>query len=318
MFSKRLFVLPFLFLFLTNSFAQVSEYWVLDNLETYSPSSYYIIKQYKTNGTSISHGGSSTSSSMNHLEFCDLTSIEKFLSTIATTVHETTHAFDSQIPYMLANQGSFIWNDGKREGFYLDDFYKVAYKFPKNKLFPSVELINTIPIELRTFRFPTYITSSSSNQSTQSEGIIGLMEEFNAYYHGSKVIFDLLPIYKEQYGDNFLWSWSSEFTSNADSFYEFDFFIKEYLLYAKANYPLLYEELKNDYNFKLIYKNIRSNFSNLINQYEKKYNEFTLSAKKGSGIVYSSSIHSNLIYPILAEHIKSSRYSEINSIFLSK
>ncbi len=318
MFSKRLFVLPFMFLLLTKSFAQVSEYWVLDNLETYSPSSYYIIKQYKTNGTSISHGGSSTSSSMNHLEFCDLTSIEKFLSTIATTVHETTHAFDSQIPYMLARQGSFNLEFGEHEGFVFDEHTKIAYSLPKQNFFPSIKLANSITGNLRTFRYDTYIESKLANQSTQSEGIIGLMEEFNAYYHGSKVIFDLLPIYKEQYGDNFLWSWSSEFTSNADAYYEFDFFIKEYLLYAKANYPLLYEELKNDYNFKLIYKNIRSNFSNLINQYEKKYNEFTLSAKKGSGIVYSSSIHSNLIYPILAEHIKSSRYLEINSFFLSK
>jgi hypothetical protein len=255
---------------------------------------------------------------MTHLEYCDRSSITQFLSSISTTVHETTHGYDSQIPYMLAKQGSFIWNDGNSEGFYFDDLYKVAFKFPKNKLFPSAELIRTIPIELRTFRFPTYVTSSSRNQSTQSEGIIGLMEEFNAYYHGSKVIFDLLPVFKEEYGNNFLWSWSSQFTSNSESFYEFDFFIKEYLLYAKSNYPELYEELKNDDEFKLIYKNIRSRFSCLIDQYEKKYDEFTIFAKKNGGVIYSSNKHSSLIYPILAEQIKSPRYSEINSIFLTK
>ena len=40
--------------------------------------------------------------------------------------------------------------------------------------------------------------------------------------------------------------------------------------------------------------------------------------KKNGGVIYSSNRHSSLIYPILAEQIKSPRYSEINSIFLTK
>jgi len=315
--AKKVFVL--IMFYSSNLFSQLSEDWIMETLRTYSPTSYGIINQYKINGNSISYNHRSSTFGMTHLEFCDRSSIKQFLSSISTTVHETTHGYDSQIPYMLAKQGSFIWNDGNSEGFYFDDLYKVAFKFPKNKLFPSAELIRTIPIELRTFRFPTYITSSSRNQSTQSEGIIGLMEEFNAYYHGSKVIFDLLPVFKEEYGNNFLWSWSSQFTSNSESFYEFDFFIKEYLLYAKSNYPELYQELKNDNEFKLIYKNIRSRFSSLIDQYEKKYDEFTTSTKKNNGeVIYSSNKHSSTIHPILAEQIKSPRYSEINSIFLTK
>ena len=90
-------------------------------------------------------------------------------------------------------------------------------------------------------------------------------------------------------------------------------------MYAKSNYPELYQELKNDNEFKLIYKNIRSRFSNLIDQYEKKYDEFTTNTKKNNGeVIYSSNKHSSLIHPILAEQIKSPRYSEINSFFLSK
>jgi hypothetical protein len=143
------------------------------------------------------------------------------------------------------------------------------------------------------------------------------MEEFNAYYHGSKVQFDLLPVYKEAYGNNFLWSWSSNFTSNADAFYEFDFWIKEYLLYAKTNNPQLYESLKSDQTFKTIYKNIRSRFSNLIAQYERKYDEYTVTAQKSKEVIYSSQKHSNLIYPILSEQIKSTKYAEIERCFLA-
>jgi hypothetical protein len=185
-------------------------------------------------------------------------------------------------------------------------------------LFSARYLAETIPTNLRTFRYDSYIETKHFNQSTQVEGIVGLMEEFNAYYHGAKVVYDLLPLYRETFGENFLWRWSSEFTSNADAFYEFDFFIKEYLLYARKYYPALYSELKNDANFKTIYKTIRSKFSLMIAAYEKKYDEFTLVAKKGTGLIYSSEKHSSLIFPILSDQIKSARYDEIHKNFLSQ
>ena len=109
---------------------------------------------------------------------------------------------------------------------------------------------------------------------------------------------------------------SSDFTSNADAFYEFDFFIKEYLLYAKTNYPELYNELTNDQNFKIIYKGIRSRFQNMITQYEKRYDEYTLVAQKSKEHIYSSKKHSDLILPVLSGQIKSSKYTEIESDFL--
>jgi hypothetical protein len=246
-----------------------------------------------------------------------MSSKTRFLSTISTAVHETTHAYDSQIPYMFAKQGIFKIDNSDNEGFIFDENNKIAYNYPKSKLFQSRRLSAVIPKNLRTFRYDTYIESKSDNQSTQSSGVIGLMEEFNAYYHGSKVIFDLLPIYKEEFGTNFLWAWSSDFTANADAFYEFDFFIKEYLLYAKTNNPELYEELKKDHDFKTIYKNIRSRFHTLIAQYEKKYDDYMLLAQKSKDYIYSSKKHADLIFPVLSEHIKSTRYEEINRIFLN-
>jgi hypothetical protein len=300
-----------------NFYSQVTESWVMETLRKYSPSSYSILYQYEVNGNSISYENSSISSNMGHLEYCKMDNQKNFLSSISTTVHETTHAYDSQIPYMLAKQGLFKKNNFGDEGFCFDENTKIAYAYPEIKFFQSRELSKAIQQNLRTFRFETYIESKSNTQSTQSSGIIGLMEEFNAYYHGSKVQFDLLPVYKEAYGNNFLWSWSSNFTSNADAFYEFDFWIKEYLLYAKTNNPQLYESLKSDQTFKTIYKNIRSRFSNLIAQYERKYDEYTVTAQKSKEVIYSSQKHSNLIYPILSEQIKSTKYAEIERCFLA-
>jgi hypothetical protein len=48
------------------------------------------------------------------------------------------------------------------------------------------------------------------------------------------------------------------------------------------------------------------------------YDEFTLTAQKNNGIIYSSKKHSDLIFPILSEQIKSSKYKEIETIFLGK
>lgn len=314
---KKKWLVVFTMLLSFNFYSQVTESWVMETLRKYSPSSYSIVYQYKVNGNSISYENSSINSNMGHLEYCKMDNQKNFLSSISTTVHETTHAYDSQIPYMLAKQGLFKKNNSGDEGFCFDENTKIAYAYPEIKFFQSRELSKAIPQNLRTFRFETYIESKSNTQSTQSSGIIGLMEEFNAYYHGSKVQFDLLPVYKEVYGNNFLWSWSSNFTSNADAFYEFDFWIKEYLLYAKTNNPQLYESLKYDQTFKTIYKNIRSRFSNLIAQYERKYDEYTVTAQKSKEVIYSSQKHSNLIYPILSEQIKSTKYAEIERCFLA-
>lgn len=316
MYTRRLIFLCCFLAFYTQ--AQVSEQYILDNLKKYSPSTYYLISTYKNSGPSISYGGRTVTAGMKHLEFSDLSSKERFLSTFSTTVHETVHAFDSHLPLMQAKQLGEDPRMSDDEGFYIDESTKLVYKFPKNKLFSARFLSETIPVNLRTFRYNSYIETKHLNQSTQVSGIVGLMEEFNAYYHGAKVVYDLLPLYRETFGENFLWRWSSEFTSNADAFYEFDFFIKEYLLYAKRHYPALYSELKSDANFKTIYRTIRFKFSIMIAAYEKKYDEFTLVAKKSTGLIYSSEKHSSLIFPILSDQIKSVRYEEIHNNFLSQ
>ena len=51
------------------------------------------------------------------------------------------------------------------------------------------------------------------------------------------------------------------------AFYEFDFWIKEYILHAKLNFQSLYFEImKKDSAFK-IYKDIHKNYTNLISKY---------------------------------------------------
>ncbi|NBX38627.1 MAG: hypothetical protein EBR54_04325 [Flavobacteriia bacterium] len=283
----------------------------MNQLLSYSGTAYNIVNTFHNNGSSISFGGNSTSFGMRHLEYCELKDTASFLSSISTTVHETTHGLDSQIPYMFAKRGEKIDELNLTEGFYIDENIQYYLVYPKNPLFPSIQVVNEIPTNLRTLRFETYMVATPL-QSTQSSGIIGLMEEFNAYYHGSKVVFDFLPLFKEKYPTRVAYKWSNTFISNADAYYEFDFFIKEYLLFAQSKHPDLYNELKNDYKFKLIYQTIRRNFGNMISQYEKKYDELVKTDKSG----WSTSKHSD-IYDTLNKQINSDRYLSIKSDFLS-
>jgi hypothetical protein len=298
-------VAPFVF------FAQLTNDWVMTQLATYSKSSYEIISGYKINGSTISYNGYSRTISMHHLEYCNLKDLASFLSSISTTVHETAHGFDSQIPYMQAKQGATFKDLSETEGFYLNESTRLVIEFPEQALFPSKLLFSQIPESLRTFRFNTYIMANPS-QSTQCSGVIGLLDEFNAYYHGSKVLSDLYPLFVEAYGPNVAWQWPSQFVSNADAFYEFDFFIKEYLLFAKTQRPALYMELKNNPNFRIVYQTIRRQFEQLIYDYERKFDQLTKENKSGG---WSTTKHQK-IYETLKDQIQSSRYQTVVDDFL--
>lgn len=292
--------------------SQLTQDWVMNQLQNYAPTAFTIVNNYQINGPSIYYGGNSTSNSMRHLKYCELTDINSFLNSIATNVHETTHAYDSQLPYLSARQGNVPKDLSKTEGFFINTNESYCVEYGDLQLFPSNKLIYSIPESLQTLRYKSYITAPPY-QSTQNAGVIGLLEEFNAYYHGSKAIFDLLPIFQQEYGANVLWHWPYNFTSNADAFYEFDFFIKEYLLYASKNNPQLYASLKANPTFALVYQKVRASFESLIISYEKKFDELSKTSTKYG---YTTEKHS-AIYNTLIIQIKSNRYQQINRDFLN-
>jgi hypothetical protein len=54
------------------------------------------------------------------------------------------------------------------------------------------------------------------------------------------------------------------------AFFEFDFFIKEYLLYMKSRYPAHYKELRSCQSFTVAYSAIRTSYEELTNDYLQK------------------------------------------------
>jgi hypothetical protein len=136
-------------------------------------------------------------------------------------------------------------------------------------MFPSKELKAVIPKNLRTFRFDTYIDGVTS---TQSEGVIGLLNELHSYYLESKYCFEMLEPYKIAKGSDAsgLFEWVHNTQSKMTAFFEFDFFIKEYLLYMKRKYPAQYRELSNYRPFIEAYSAIRTSYKELTEKYLRK------------------------------------------------
>lgn len=243
--------------------------WILAQMMNNSIESYNILKLYNDLPNELSyttHDGTeiSTKKSSGTYSYLDLSSKENILKSMSVNIHEICHGITS-LYFFKEMKSNSLPHDFKdiRSYFYISDKNNYISIF-KGKVFPSSELANIIPEALITSRYETYIKGDSS---TQVDGIIGLLDEFNAYYHSSKFSFDMLPIYKEMYTNNYLMEWVMDLQSKMTAYHEFDFWIKEYILHAKIYYPELYQEIiKKDSAFQ-IFKDIRKKYKNLISKY---------------------------------------------------
>jgi hypothetical protein len=117
----RSLLIAFLLCNISSTIEQADEAWMMEILSKYSQTSFSIISQYKQNGVSISFGNNSITSNGDHVHYCDFSSKENLLESMSVNLHETVHAFDSQIPFMHAKQGKFTFENLYSEGFYIDD-----------------------------------------------------------------------------------------------------------------------------------------------------------------------------------------------------
>ena len=261
-------LLSILFIYSTAVGQESNLDWILSHMMNKSPESYKIFKLYNDLPQELSYTiGNSTTTTTKYIDeyfFLDLSSKISTLRSMSTNIHEVFHGL-SHVYFFEKMKTNYVPHDFKdiTTYFYITDDIDYVSVF-KGEVFPSSELDKVIPKSLITFRYDTYITGSSS---TQGEGIIGLLNEFNAYYHDSKFTFDMLPIYKTIFPDDYLMEWVMDLQSVMTAFYEFDFWIKEYILHAKLNFQSLYLEImKKDSAFK-IYKDIHNNYNYLISKY---------------------------------------------------
>jgi hypothetical protein len=249
--------------------------WIKDQTRKYSPDSWDLLMQYeslpeKMEAEAADGRIATTEKSVGTFYYLEGRSKIDLISSMATNVHEIAHAYCGLNIFRHANENGLKLDINKAEEFfYFSPERSFFVSFPLKSLFPSRELKTVIPRNLRTFRFDTYIDGITS---TQSEGVIGLLNELHSYYLESKFCLEMLESYITAEGSEAsgLFEWVHNAQSKMTAFYEFDYFIREYLLLMKRKYPVRYNELRSYRPFTEAYRAIRTSYVELVNEYLQK------------------------------------------------
>ena len=309
----------------------------LELIKKYSPDSYHIVSQIRTCPDEITFGHRKYSSVHNILkkdimEYIEDLSQEGILENLHISIHELCHEYQSTFVYYFLTKNYEVTKYDVSKKYYL--YYinsKESVLTELTDTFPSKEMADSFPYNLKTGRFKRYISPSSEHQSTQVYGVYALTNELNAYYQGMKMEFNLLPYYKNvlpQTAKN----WSQFFNnmhSNYNAYPEFKLYILRYLMYAQNKHPDIYEKIMQNKNFIKAFLKIDENYAKLNeNFFKAKYDIFEYLKKSGfkvkedNGYLYitdagkvenkNAAASNNLkTYNILKEELNKTEYKQI-------
>lgn len=247
---------------------------ILEYLEQYSPDEHTMMSLLADTPTKFNIGGTQITLSREQSPTVWLNErTEKgIIESLNTVVHETMHGFTSRYAYVLLEKNPV---DGYKFGdshsaFFLDkdEIYLVKH----TDVFTSNKLKSEIPKALRTFRFNPYITPRDNNLGSQIQGIYGLMDEWNAYYHGTKTAYDLFEYYQQKANDDnkIYLEHVSNLAGTYFAYYEFKYYILKYLELARNDYPDIYAGIMSNENLRRAYTAIDNRFSTLLSQFEER------------------------------------------------
>ncbi|TNE55589.1 MAG: hypothetical protein EP338_02120 [Bacteroidetes bacterium] len=109
-----------------------------------------------------------------------------------------------------------------------------------------------------------------------SQGIYGLLEEFNAYYYGNLAAFELMEYYQKKYPDNEdAWEdFEHSVLGDAVAYYEFKLFMAWYLEYAKKNERKSFHYSMDNMPLRVCYTLLDNKYQALISAIESKQDLF--------------------------------------------
>ncbi|MFT6826870.1 MAG: hypothetical protein ACI9Z3_000911 [Roseivirga sp.] len=275
--SRAVFVASIILLSSFFSFGQrknTTEQKIYEYLDKYSPESsemlrllYSLPSSYQLNGITLNLSGEQSPSS-----WVSDNSEKGIMEALNTVVHESMHGLTSRLPYsLLKAQGDSEYTFKESySAFYINKDSSFLVKH--SPVFNSNKISNEIPKALRTFRFKPYITPRSNTLGSQANGIYGLMDEWNAYYFGTKAALDLFDYYKSKSNQNYevYLDHVSNLAGTYYAYYEFKYFILKYLEYAKSNEKEIYDGIIANFEFRMAFTSINDRFSGLLNQFEER------------------------------------------------
>lgn len=191
----------------------------------------------------------------------DYQTAKELLGRYGTVVHESCHGYN----FKIGVAGGWKFN-----GYFVTGDCKIAAK--QESFFPSSRLNSMVPEEQqkKIFRYSTYVSGRSENSSSL-QGVYGFIDEFSAYYHGTKAELALLQYYESvcPYTDAHCWidQYLSKMQSTLYAYYEFRLFIAWYLIYAEQHEQKIFAELINNQNLRLAFTLIDIQFKSLVDDY---------------------------------------------------
>ena len=243
---------------------------MLKLVKAYNSDAYHILKKQKDNGDSFASW---------------MTYGDKLSDMVDTTVHEEYHGY-------IIKQGKFSW--GKQEWAFYTGKGKTIY-VPITKVFKTSDATKKIPKKYRTFRYDTY-ASTSSNLSSNLNGVYGLMNEFCAYYWGCNANNSMYEYLKDYSKGALDWNrYINSYLNNRNAYAEFYYWTLTYLEYARTKKPKVYKEIMANKNYVICFDTMQKNFEKLLKNCEKnldkvckKYNgkSFKASFDEKTGMVY--------------------------------
>lgn len=194
--------------------------------------------------------------------------LDAMINQLPTLVHEFNHEYTSNV-YQLLIKNNICDGQNDYYAYLLDTTQTILVKL--SKVFPSKQIYGYIQKNnLNTFRVSNYI---GGNTSTQSRGIFGLLNEYNAYRLEAMCNLNLFNYYRDTQGD--YKNWFIEYLKNTESvmtaYFEFKFFILYYLLYAKENQPKIYQDIITNSAFCKAFVLIENSFEKVVQQYIATY-----------------------------------------------
>jgi len=173
------------------------------------------------------------------------------VSDVDTGIHETAHQFCSSAAYIdseytTSTRGYLSYSAPSRiTSVYLEEWG--VHHIIQTPCIPAREISDFIRNKdiMEDSRFTTYISPSSTYQSTQLEGIYGLLDEYHAYYYSliattNKALDTTLDSSYEEDGHTYS---ISSFSDIYLSFLQFSTYIFTYIRVVESKHPWVYTDI---------------------------------------------------------------------------
>lgn len=227
-------------------------------LAKYSPSGHGILTAFEalpTEFTTVDGGPWKFGPPQSFDAYLSDGAVENHVTYLGTGVHEISHAYAGRMAFQLMVDRGVPHGRGA-EAILADG---EPWLVPYTDTYPAIEMDATYPDDARTFHYSVYIGPDvTANQSTQSQGAYGLLDELAAYYQGARTTVDLWPWVRDEAGGD-EWvaiNYAVALDAERRSYAQMKFFLLHYVLHAREHKPDVYAALMANETFWRAYADV--------------------------------------------------------------